>query len=529
MIASIADEDALRPIDVTDERLWLADTRTGTLYSTAGDGTYRREAFPRRGRRFVVPGFGHVVDVEHTEEVLRFTFTPLGAKPIPPTELHGPSTATHRVSSVVPRGADRVAVVLTPVHGDGPSFWADPFDSTVTAAPLSQGTVVHGVTGSGDVIASDGAGWLVHDGGRVVAAGAGRVVGFVDDRLLVAGSRDRYPDWYVTGPDGTVRLNRDSRTVVSAALSHDCVTAYTVTSAGGQLVTRIGLDGASQQERAAEGTVVAHCLAGDAPVLRTTGFASGSVWVHGTRRWAGVADARRDLSAQVVADLDAPSVRFSRPGTTNARVVVTLHGGPDSHELDDLRYDGMYRDLVDLGTDVVAVNYAGSTALGAAFHQAAWQSWSVAVTDVVRSVQHLTRTGQYREVVLYGVSFGAWIAFQAALRLPEVNVVVSSPVLDLGDHISRHSTDGELRAWARTRFSGDDVAEGDRALERFSGSARVVLPEADEVVAPAASIRAIERTGARCTVVFVPGAHYPRSHEESRTRWSTVREGILGR
>ena len=64
--------------------------------------------------------------------------------------------------------------------------------------------------------------------------------------------------------------------------------------------------------------------------------------------------------------VDATELLTFVPSDGPVGAVVTLHGGPESTEFDELRYWGLYRELLGQSIMVVAVNYAGSLGFGEA-------------------------------------------------------------------------------------------------------------------------------------------------------------------
>ncbi|QMU78057.1 prolyl oligopeptidase family serine peptidase [Streptacidiphilus sp. PB12-B1b] len=101
-------------------------------------------------------------------------------------------------------------------------------------------------------------------------------------------------------------------------------------------------------------------------------------------------------------------------------VAVALHGGPEAHW--DLGYDPLLHRLARAGIAVVAPNQRGSTGYGAAHAAAIHGAWGGPdLADVRRLAAALAagRPGSARPPVLYGVSYGAFLALLAAAADPD--------------------------------------------------------------------------------------------------------------
>ncbi|MGW9439657.1 alpha/beta hydrolase family protein [Streptomyces sp. NPDC055607] len=129
---------------------------------------------------------------------------------------------------------------------------------------------------------------------------------------------------------------------------------------------------------------------------------------------------RRTAENGYAAVFDGPAgsvealVRGPRPGSAR-RTVIALHGGPESrwrHERDPF-----LDELAEAGMTVLAPNQRGSTGYGAAHQQALVGAWGV---PDLADVLHLARTlrAEGTDLVLYGVSYGAYLALLAAAAEP---------------------------------------------------------------------------------------------------------------
>ncbi len=106
---------------------------------------------------------------------------------------------------------------------------------------------------------------------------------------------------------------------------------------------------------------------------------------------------------------------------TADRVVVALHGGPAEHW--ELRFDPLLQAFARAGFAVVAPNPRGSTGYGRQFEEAIKGDWGGPdLADVLALATHLVRVrGVGRTLpVLYGVSYGAFLALLAAAEAPSI-------------------------------------------------------------------------------------------------------------
>lgn len=139
-------------------------------------------------------------------------------------------------------------------------------------------------------------------------------------------------------------------------------------------------------------------------------------------------------------------------------VVVSLHGGPESYEVNDLRYGGLYLRLIAAGCIVGILNYRGSTRLPQATRAAAWGHWrTVSAQDIAEAIGILAdQATANAEVSLLGFSFGATLAL-ANRGQPVDRVVAVAAMTDLAAHVAQIECEDE-RAWFAQRFGPDCFA-----------------------------------------------------------------------
>ncbi|MEW2417578.1 prolyl oligopeptidase family serine peptidase [Streptomyces sp. NPDC046866] len=120
------------------------------------------------------------------------------------------------------------------------------------------------------------------------------------------------------------------------------------------------------------------------------------------------------------ADGPVEAVVYGPDWRTASRVVLALHGGPNSRWT--LGYDPLLQAMAAAGLAVVAPNQRGSTGYGAAHTLAISGAWGGPdLADVTAIGRHLTGVrGDRRErPALYGVSYGAYLALLTAAAEPE--------------------------------------------------------------------------------------------------------------
>lgn len=99
------------------------------------------------------------------------------------------------------------------------------------------------------------------------------------------------------------------------------------------------------------------------------------------------------------------------------QVVLALHGGPREHWR--AAYDPALRMLADTGACVLALNQRGSTGYGSGFELAIKGCWGGPDLADVRAVAAWLRRSGAAKPVLWGVSYGAYLALLAAAAEPE--------------------------------------------------------------------------------------------------------------
>lgn len=135
----------------------------------------------------------------------------------------------------------------------------------------------------------------------------------------------------------------------------------------------------------------------------------------------------------------------------------------------------------------------------------------------------------YDDVLLFGVSFGAWIALWMRETVKFRRIVLASPVIGLRAHIEEHIDQPDFSKWANARFGKcyEAAVEGDALVAREGANITVILGSSDEVLNVARVTLEAQSLG--WNVVVTAGRHYPRSLQDARTRWHEIESHLLGK
>lgn len=503
-------EDRLVPVATLGGDLYLFSTSDGAIYQLGESLAIHRQLLP--SRTFAVPGDDCLYSVSESN----------GSASVQTRSLSGVALARAACSlndgefalSVISGERDRYVVVRH--EGGAAAFLVSLGTGRRASFTLPDGARPLFVTHAGDVVYQAGATWATSDSGGTPEVGivtswaAGRFIVATDVKAerrytLIDGSSRRVLD----APDGwEIRqaiVHRDGITMICLNGSHGYATW------DGQSLGKLS------------GTVIAYPLGDRPPVIRGTGFASGSMWRHGSSTWQGIVRARSDLCVRITSVDGCPSVHITSTTRRSDCLLIALHGGPDSVEWDDLRYGGIYRDLVAGGTDVLIVNYAGSQGFGFAHQRRAWQAWVPTLTSLGARLQEFSDGQGYARLKMLGVSFGAWAALIASTNAAAERIVVASPVLRMVAHLQRHRDEHE---WASVRFGADYAAaqRGDDLLAGVRAPVFAVVAMSDRTVSVADTQNACEVHG--WDIVRVPGGHYPASVKDATIRWNAIRSAI---
>ncbi|MFB7868109.1 alpha/beta hydrolase family protein [Streptomyces sp. NPDC056069] len=112
------------------------------------------------------------------------------------------------------------------------------------------------------------------------------------------------------------------------------------------------------------------------------------------------------------------AIVYGAPWHTADRVVIALHGGPESHWR--AGYDNSLSLLSSIGT-VVAINQRGSTGYGPDHQAAIRHAWGGPdLADIHAIADHIARRRPHSDgrLMIYGASYGAYLAVLAAATHP---------------------------------------------------------------------------------------------------------------
>ncbi|MFI0755835.1 prolyl oligopeptidase family serine peptidase [Streptomyces anulatus] len=226
-----------------------------------------------------------------------------------------------------------------------------------------------------------------------------------------------------------------------------------------------------------------------------------------------------------------------RPRGEVTGLVVAVHGGPESVERDELRWEGVYRDLLAAGVAVAGLNYAGSTGYGPRHRAAPRHRWDASLRADIAACAELGRelgVGLSRTVLLGG-SFGASVALLAADRLPGLGgVVACSPMVSL-TRFRRRAEEAHpaYGGWFEERFGPADHELFSAASLTRTGDTPVVVIQGteDEVVDAGETLRLVDEARAAglawSGVVEEGMGHQPGSPEQSAARRTLLRTRLL--
>ncbi|GAA0222779.1 alpha/beta hydrolase [Cryptosporangium japonicum] len=521
-IETIFGEDHLTPVACVAGELWYFNDVSGTLH--AGAPRYTEMAIDHLAAPFLVPGDGRILDLEIAGGALSVRNHLLAPGP---SLTRGPATSHPAgiddgcsVDGVVP-GPERTRfAVVTSSTGPGVRLVCLRTGRTLDA-DLPPGATVHAVLSGPVVLADDGTRYTIL-GPETSTGGEGAVVSVSGDRFVVSSDPKGERAFDLVTPTGAHRLRAPSGwSPVQVTVSADGLDAVCLHREHGYGVC--SLDGDVEP---VPGTAQLFDLGEHHPAIRVTGLASGSTWRCGAARFAGIAGPRPAyrVCPEIVEGLPCVHVRS---GDAADRLLVALHGGPDSHEWDDLRYGGAYRSLLDGGFDLALVNFPGSRGFGPELQQSAWNDWGEAASTTVAAVERLRTRRPYRCVVVLGVSFGAWLATQIADRIRACGVVALSPILELRRHLDHHARgDTRFAQWARDRFGPGfaAAADGDARVRACTTRVTALIPADDERVPSAAS--AAFATGQGWSTVVVRGSHYPSTEADADARWEALLRAV---
>lgn len=130
-------------------------------------------------------------------------------------------------------------------------------------------------------------------------------------------------------------------------------------------------------------------------------------------------------------DISVPALKFNNNRSDDSRYFIYLHGGPNVHVIKT--FTPLISRMCELGFTVLAPNLPGSTGYGRAYSRLIKDDWGgIDVKSVILLAEHLANHSQQKSV-LYGASYGAYIALLAAGMRPDLwgSVIACSGISDL--------------------------------------------------------------------------------------------------
>lgn len=505
-------EDRLTPIAALDDDLYLFSASDGAIYRAGESLVLQLPPLPPQ--TFAVPGDDCLYSVSITDGSLSVQRRQLAGTDLDVRVLCS-SEGTIPVA-VIAGGTDRYVILRRRSGDEAMSVSLD--TGSITELCFPRGSRPLFMTEPGHIVYQAGDKWGTSEAGTIPEPGI--VTSWSSGGFIVA--TDPKGRRSYTHIQSTSRRTLDAPRgweIRQAILHRGGITAVCLHPLYGYAAW----DGRGLSNL--NGTAMAYPLGDHEPAIRSTSCATGSSWRQGPQTWPGVVPARSDLRVHVTEVGGCPSIHITtaRP---SERLLVAMHGGPDSLEWDDLRYGGLYRKLVAHGTDVLIVNYPGSQGLGTEHQRRAWQAWAPILASLGVHIQEFSVDRGYSHLQMLGVSFGAWAALIASTSAEVERIAVASPILNMAAHLQRHKNESGFEAWSTARFGPDAAAAraGDDLLRQVQAEVIAIIPEGDRTVDLADTEAACETYGWQ--LIRVPGSHYPAKVPDAIARWEALRNTI---
>jgi dipeptidyl aminopeptidase/acylaminoacyl peptidase len=239
-----------------------------------------------------------------------------------------------------------------------------------------------------------------------------------------------------------------------------------------------------------------------------------------------------DSIAYASFDRDVPAWLYRPEGDGPYPFVLSIHGGPESIERPEYRYDGLYQYLLSRGIGVLAPNIRGSTGFGRTYQKLIHRDWGGDELEDIRHAAEWLRAQPWADadrLAVYGGSFGGFATLSALARLPEywavgVDVVGPSNLVTFAGSVPPH-----WRAFMRD-LVGDPEDDRDMLLERSpityvdriraplliiqgANDPRVVQAESDQMV------ERLRERGLEVEYYVDPEGGHGASDRAGRLRW----------
>lgn len=156
---------------------------------------------------------------------------------------------------------------------------------------------------------------------------------------------------------------------------------------------------------------------------------------------------------------DSSYILYQPKNTQPKKILISLHGGPESFEFNENRYNGLYRELIFNGFIVCALNYNGSIYRNPSTQKIPWKNWKIVIEEILNVCSKLSKqySIDYTDISLLGVSFGATLSLLCASYSQNhfKSIVSVAPLMNLEKHLEKASN-AELK-WFLNRFSNEEI------------------------------------------------------------------------
>ncbi len=141
------------------------------------------------------------------------------------------------------------------------------------------------------------------------------------------------------------------------------------------------------------------------------------------------------------------------------RIIISIHGGPESFEFDELRYNGIYREFVYAGVLVCVLNYNGSAYRTLNTRKSVWKNWHVVIKEILECSKFLEN--EYliprSKITLLGVSFGATLGLITGVMTNKnfEKIIAIAPLMNLKNHVNK--LESKELIWFNSRFNNFEI------------------------------------------------------------------------
>lgn len=216
--------------------------------------------------------------------------------------------------------------------------------------------------------------------------------------------------------------------------------------------------------------------------------------------------------------------------------VVLPHGGPTFH--DEVHFDWMVQFLASRGYGVLQPQYRGSNGYGAAFEEAGYAQWGLAMQDdITDGTRWLIdqKMADPARICIVGGSYGGYAALMGVIKEPALYACAAAfaPVTDVAMFQHR------IREFAFKDINLPRVADSKQDIDAISPT-----ENADKIRVPVLLVhgdkdfnvpvehseemeRALKRAGKPVEAIYLKGADHFFSQGSDRTAWLQALEKLL--